>query len=54
MIGIPLPANTSSNAAGELAVTVTDEDLELAGPVVRVHQQVAGLLSGPGIRSDWR
>jgi hypothetical protein len=33
---------------GELAGPVTDQDLELAGPVAEVHEQVSGLLGGPG------
>ncbi len=33
---------------GGLAGPVADEDVELLGPVAEVHEQVAGLLSGPG------
>jgi hypothetical protein len=32
---------------GELPGPVTDEDLELLGPVAKIHEQVAGLLGGP-------
>ena len=33
---------------GELAGAVADEEPERGGPVVKVHQEVAGLLGGPG------
>src|SRR6187551_2545033 len=33
---------------GELAGSVADEEPEAGGAVVEVHQQVAGLLGGPG------
>ena len=33
---------------GELSGAVTDEEPEAGGAVVEVHQQVAGLLGGPG------
>jgi len=33
--------------AGELGVAVPDQEAEAAGPVVEVHDQVAGLLGGP-------
>ncbi len=33
---------------GELAGAVADEEPEAGGAVVEVHQQVAGLLGGPG------
>src|SRR6187551_2855971 len=36
---------------GELAGSVADEEPEAGGAVVEVHQQVAGLLGGPG--SSW-
>ena len=32
----------------ELGVTVPDEEAERCGPVAEVHDQAAGLLSGPG------
>jgi hypothetical protein len=32
---------------GELAVPVADQELEPAGAVAEVHQEVAGLLGGP-------
>src|ERR1019366_8201240 len=34
--------------AGEPGVAVPDEEAERAGPVAEVHEQVAGLLGGPG------
>src|SRR5258708_6701690 len=34
--------------AGELGVAVPDEEAEGADPVCEVHEQVAGLLGGPG------
>ena len=33
---------------GELAVPVADQESELVGAVIEVHEQVAGLLSDPG------
>nr|WP_222849141.1 hypothetical protein [Trebonia kvetii] len=33
---------------GELAVPVADQESELPGPLAEVHQEVAGLLDGPG------
>jgi hypothetical protein len=33
--------------AGELGVTIPDEEAECLGPVAEVHDKVAGLLSGP-------
>jgi hypothetical protein len=40
---------------GELAGAVADEEPERGGTVVEVHQQVAGLLGGPGsqCRGGW-
>ena len=35
---------------GELAVSVTDQEPKLLGAVGEVHEQVAGLLGGPGPR----
>jgi len=34
--------------AGELGVAVPDQEAEGADPVAEVHEQVTGLLSGPG------
>src|SRR5215475_3165815 len=34
--------------AGEFGVAVPDEEAERADPVAEVHEQVAGLLGGPG------
>ena len=34
-------------SAGELAVTVPDQEAEAAGPGAEIHDQVAGLLGGP-------
>ena len=45
---MPAPARTASNDGGELAGAVADEEPEGGGAVVEVHQQVAGLLGGPG------
>jgi hypothetical protein len=33
---------------GELAVSVADQEPEAACPVTEIHEQVAGLLGGPG------
>jgi hypothetical protein len=38
MTCVPFPANTSSNAPGELAVTVADHELELPGLPAEAHQ----------------
>src|SRR5881396_3525836 len=35
-------------SAGELGITVPDEEAEHADPVPCLHDQVAGLLGGPG------
>lgn len=35
--------------AGELGVAVPDQEAEGADPVAEVHEQVTGLLSGPGV-----
>jgi hypothetical protein len=34
--------------SGELTVTVTDQELERTGALAELHEQVAGLLGGPG------
>jgi hypothetical protein len=34
--------------AGELAVTIPDQELELGGALAEIHEQVAGLLGCPG------
>ena len=39
---------------GELAVPVADQEPELGGAVVEVHEQVAGLLGRPRPRWDAR
>ena len=33
---------------GELAVAVADQELEAVRPLAEVHEQIAGLLGGPG------
>jgi hypothetical protein len=33
---------------GELAVPVANQEVEPAGPLAEVHEEVAGLLGGPG------
>jgi hypothetical protein len=48
MMRMSAPANTASKAAGELAVPVADQELELLGAVAEIQQEVAGLLSDPG------
>jgi hypothetical protein len=45
---MPAPARTASNEAVNWPGPVADEEPEGGGAVVEVHQQVAGLLGGPG------
>jgi hypothetical protein len=45
---VPLPTKTSSNAGGELAVPVANEEPEVPGALAEVHHEVARLLGGPG------
>jgi hypothetical protein len=55
MIRMPLPANTSSNAAVNLVSRSRVRNFEAAGAFAEVHEQVTGLLGGPrsgGVRSD--
>jgi hypothetical protein len=47
IVSIPAAANTASNAAANLAVAIADEEPELAGTLVEVHQQVPGSLGHP-------
>ena len=47
MIRVPLPANTSSNAVVNLLSRSRIRNLKPAGALAEVHEQVAGLLSGP-------
>jgi len=42
------PGQDGIEGGGELAGTVADEEPEGGGAVVGVHEQVAGLLGGPG------
>ena len=42
------PVNTASKVAGELGISVADQEPELFGLVAEVHEQVAGLLGDPG------
>ena len=37
----------ASKVLGELGVAVQDQEAEAAGPAAEIHDQVAGLLSGP-------
>ena len=48
MIRMSAPAKTASNAAGEFAVPVADQEPEPVGAIAEIHQQVAGLLGHPG------
>ncbi len=47
MIRMPLPASTSSNAGVNL-LSRSRQEFEAAGACAEVHEQVAGLLGGPG------
>jgi hypothetical protein len=47
MIRTPVPASTSSKAAVNLLSRSCIRTRQLAGAVAEVHEQVAGLLSGP-------
>jgi len=51
MIRVPLPEKRSSNAVVNFTIPVADEEPESPGPLAKVHQEVAGLLGGPG--SGW-
>jgi hypothetical protein len=48
MVRMPSPANTLVERRRELAVTVPDQESEVAGALAEIHEQVAGLLGGPG------
>ena len=45
---VPFPAKTSSNAVVNLLSRSRIRNLNLLGPLAEVHQEVAGLLGGPG------
>jgi hypothetical protein len=47
-MSIPAPARTASNAVVNWLARSRDEESDGGGAVVEVHQQVAGLLGGPG------
>ncbi|HEX5299373.1 MAG TPA: hypothetical protein VFW50_20500 [Streptosporangiaceae bacterium] len=49
-----VPGEDVVNCRGELAVPVADQELEPAGALAEVRQEVAGLLGSPGLRSDER
>ena|ERR1039457_3209244 len=48
MIRTLLPANTSSNVLVNLPSPVTDQESEAVSACAQVHQEVPGLLGGPG------
>ena len=48
MIRMSAPVNTASKAAVNLLSRVTDQEPEPVGVLVKLHQQVAGLLCDPG------
>ena len=55
MIRAPLPANTSSNTAVNLLSRSRIRESEPVGACTKIHEQVAGLLGGPGaggVRGD--
>jgi hypothetical protein len=45
-----IPSEDIAKGRGELAVPVADQESEPAGTLAEIHQQVAGLLAGPGPR----
>jgi hypothetical protein len=48
MVLIPAPGHDRVERGGELVGSVADDEPEDGGAVIEVHQQVAGLLDGPG------